>query len=493
MVLGKITGMVIDLGIELAIRDEQVKKAAKASAAAALASVSAATGDVASAASLAIKSATNSASIATKDIGALSAIDTLGQVAQSATGGYLENGLKGSVMPLATSAAGASAGAIVHGENGALMGASLGASVGQFGATDSVSGNISRLGVKIGTGTAGGALGATLATDRTTKAQAFQFGFGLGSSVGGATTDWAAGGRLGESDVNSKVAQQTVQNAKDTLLNEAVGQMVGAGIYAARSDDRDYLDAAQLGRGFSGGASVLNDGTNGPPRRLVVGAVNLAKAGANLALAETLGRRSHLLRQKAAFMNVDRQRKDALDEAAKLDEMKFKAVKALRVAQESAEALKRNLDKAMNLPINQALITMRTPKFLKDGNEQGIFFSVPEANPKGPPPSVKDEHVLEPVKAAMLEANRFLDEKKNDPQVQIAFLAQLTDRLHGLPLSTEPTAHTPAGLGQIFAAVMTESSERLSRPDITKEVLMMALDTAKNRAILNARPLTIGG
>lgn len=254
-----ITGInaLIKLALELAIRDEETRKAAKAATQAALAGVAGAMGDVGAAVSTGVQAGAEVAKLATKDAGVLEAMDTVTSAIAGGADGFMD-GLETGLMHLGARAGAAGLGLGIGHAADAEAGRRLGLNLALGLAGDWREGPSERALLLAGRG--GGAAaaigGARLATAHLPAKQreraallyadlGLQLGQGVQRVAQGA---WASATANAEAD--ARAAKAELWSGVDDALRVGV-QLAAAGIVAEarrRSPGFSYLDAAEMAR-----------------------------------------------------------------------------------------------------------------------------------------------------------------------------------------------------------------------------------------------------
>lgn len=331
----------VQLALDLAIRDQKAREAAKLATHAGFAGAAAAMGDVASAVAGSILTGGEAAKHAVDDPEMAKWLDTGVNVAAGAAGGFtnsIANGVAQLGFTAGTAAGGAGVGYAIDQEHGAEMGLQLGASLGggEFDAAK-VSEKLIETGIK----GAGGAAGASIAyaaanesEDPAEKRAAIQLGFSLGMT--GARGAQKLGGAIGElgaepaepssdSSASSATALETDdRNALKRALDHAnaigatelgtVAVTTGGGaiLDAARDkrDPRSLVDAMQR---VQSGASIvlggLNAGADPKATEAIAASLRTGREIADIVTDETLGAKARqaAVRARSSERAVDRE------------------------------------------------------------------------------------------------------------------------------------------------------------------------------------------
>lgn len=223
------------LFVDLTVKDEEAKKAAKAAVHGAFAGVGLAMGDVSGAVDATVagvRAGGEVAKLTTHDQEALGIIDSVVSLAGGAAGTAVDGGANALKGYFVATGAGALVGAAAGGGEGFKVGLSLGSGFGGD-VSNVLEGAIEPLAWKAGGAVVGGSIAAG-AADPDDRLQAFQLGAQLGMKLGGAT---------GGDD-----AEEIGHGLAD------VGLTLGAGaaLKAARGKDgRSTLEAMQLVHGLT--------------------------------------------------------------------------------------------------------------------------------------------------------------------------------------------------------------------------------------------------
>lgn len=224
------------LFVDLTVKDEEAKKAAKAAVHGALAGVGLALGDVSGAVDATVagvRAGGEVAKLTTQDQEALGIIDSVVSLAGGAAGTAVDGGANALKGYLVATGAGALVGAAAGGDEGFKTGLSLGSSLGGDVSKLVEKGAIEPLAWKAGGAVVGGSIAAG-AADPDDRLQAFQLGARLGMDLGGA---------IGGGD-----AEEIGHGLADVGLTLGGG----AALKAARGKDgRSALEAMQLVNGVA--------------------------------------------------------------------------------------------------------------------------------------------------------------------------------------------------------------------------------------------------
>lgn len=224
------------LFVDLTVKDEEAKKAAKAAVHGALAGVGLALGDVSGAVDATVagvRAGGEVAKLSTQDQEALGIIDSVVSLAGGAAGTAVDGGANALKGYFVATGAGALVGAAAGGDEGFKMGLSLGSSLGGDVSKLVEKGAIEPLAWKAGGAVVGGSIAAG-AADPDDRLQAFQLGARLGMNLGGA--------------IGSRDAEEIGHGLADVGLTLGGG----AALKAARGKDaRSTLEAMQLVHGVA--------------------------------------------------------------------------------------------------------------------------------------------------------------------------------------------------------------------------------------------------
>lgn len=255
-----ITGInaLIKLALELAIRDEEERKAAKAAAQAALAGVAGAVGDVGAAVSTGVQAGSEAAKLATKDAGVLEVIDSVTSAVGGGAEGFLdglETGLLHLGLRSGAAGVGMGIGHAADGETGRRLGLNL--ALGLAGNWREGLAERALLLAGRSSGAAAAIGGARLATahlpaeERERAALMFA---DLGLQLGQGMQRLAQGG-WASATANLKDEARTARAELWEGVDDVVGvgvQLAASGVVAVarhRSPGFSYLDAAEMARG----------------------------------------------------------------------------------------------------------------------------------------------------------------------------------------------------------------------------------------------------
>lgn len=328
----------VQLALDMAIRDKAARDAAKLAVHAGFAGAAAAVGDVGSAVAAGILTGGEAAKHAVHDPEMAKWLDTGVNVAAGAAGGFTNNIASG-VLQLGftagTAAGGAGVGYAVDQENGAELGLQLGASLGggEFDAAQ-VGSKLIDTGIK----GAGGAAGASIAyaaamesKDPNEQREAIRLGFSLGMTGAsgvqklGAAIDEAGAEVTSESDpLDDRNALQRALETADSIGATELGSVAvttggGAILHEARGDNdrRSLIDAMQ--RVQAGGSIVLGGlQTAAEPKANEVIAASVRTAGevADIVTDETVGSKARraAARAECSRSPVDRDHAERLED-----------------------------------------------------------------------------------------------------------------------------------------------------------------------------------
>lgn len=275
------------LFVDLTMKDEEAKKAAKAAVHGAFAGVGLAMGDVSGAVDATVagvRAGGEVAKLTTQDQEALGIIDSVVSLAGGAAGSAVEGGTEALKGYFAAAGAGAVVGAAVGGDEGFKVGLSLGSGLGGD-VSKALEGAIEPLAWKAGGAVVGGSIAAG-AADPDDRLQAFQLGARLGM------------------DLSGGLGSGSADKLRDKLAVVGLTLGGGAALKAARGDDgRSTLDALQLAHGVISQAEETHDAVVSPSslgaRELARLALDDAKEVAEIIADETTGKEAREAQREA--------------------------------------------------------------------------------------------------------------------------------------------------------------------------------------------------
>ncbi|MCC7383872.1 MAG: hypothetical protein IT384_18665 [Deltaproteobacteria bacterium] len=257
--IGLLFTELLQLFPELLIKDEEQKRAAKASIAASMGAVLAPL-DVSAALACEVK--------ATKELVAITLEDPRDRLSLDAGGDTLAGLLGGSWLEMAKvgggAAVGAGVGAASGEEDGAAFGLRTGASL--------LQGDCATILGRAG-GAAAGGLAATSLADERSRSEAWRLGVSLGSSIGGGATQAlglasaeqaselrasSLGALAGERPAAPLTASDLQRQGVRALMGEGVGLAAGSLLHLARGPKGRSELTADLGRSRAAGAAVVD-------------------------------------------------------------------------------------------------------------------------------------------------------------------------------------------------------------------------------------------